>query len=867
MEPSKAPGCGANLRQKWRDLRGGKPKKQSNRDEGPSMKNESTSPVGHDSSKAPAKDKSESAGPAKAVEDNGLLSPTETIPQESPPEDDHALDRSDQKVTSPEWLTTIHNALWNKAYSNLKQDPKKAKYVEAYERLVLAVFLDTPISDEAGEGDRKKPDDPRSNLGEERMKAIVAKGLARVEGSKKVMEKINDVSGVFTEVKAFLDIPLKNIPQTALPWAVISSTVDIQVKPAKAAADLYHGVAYVVSRMSWYSKAVDKLLSDENIKGNKSLAEMNHDLEKAIVDLYQSMLFYQVTSVCSYYKSQLLVLLRGFLNLDDWSGDLATVKDAENALQKNITFYNQEHIKDQIRHITMTSEHQKELDEYRDCLLALRWIDPRAEIGDIQARNENIIKDLYNWILLTEEYRQFSKWGHPTPVRLWVSGQAGTGKTMLLIGIIKELIARGLPDTERPQVLYFLCQATNNQANNGVAVLRSLIWLLLLEQPHLFSHIQKEYLHSKNRLFTDKNAFTTLRDILRKMLEDKSLKRAIIIIDALDECEEESRELLASFIDEVSSAQKFLEIKWLVSSRPLPEIPASVQDVTLPTHSLLKLDGHDMSHSIHRYIDMKMVQLRDKARKKNRVEEIADKLKTQASNTYIWVSLVCRELLHTHEFMWTEVVNKIPKKLEGLYGYLLDRLANLDSEIMSTCCKNVLTAAMLARDPLALSEIEILAGLPEGEDAAEAIVQECRSFLTIRNSTVYLIHQSAQDYLQKHYQKLYDVSLATLHHQMYERALSGLKQILRENIYRLSHYGVASAEVQIPNPDPLVSVRYACRYWVYNLEQSGSTPTDMEDILFFLNKHFLHWLEAMSLLGSFPDIVRLVCQLISISEV
>ncbi|GLB02412.1 hypothetical protein AtubIFM57258_003760 [Aspergillus tubingensis] len=350
------------------------------------------------------------------------------------------------------------------------------------------------------------------------------------------------------------------------------------------------------------------------------------------------------------------------------------------------------------------------------------------------------------------------------------------------------------------------------------------------------------------------------------MLEDKSLKRAIIIIDAMDECEEKSRELLTRFIDDASSAEELLNVKWLVSSRPLPEIAASVQDPTLPTHSLLKLDGHDMSHSIDRYIDIKMVQLRHKARKKNRVEEIAAKLKAEASNTYIWVSLVCRELINAHEFMWAEIVDKIPKDLEDLYGYLLDRLANLNSEIMSSCCRNVLMAAMIARDPLALSEIEILAELPEGEDTAEAVVQECRSFLTIRNNTVYLVHQSAQDYLQKHYRRLYNVSSATLHHQMYKRALHGLRKNLKQNIYGVSHYGIAIEDVQIPNPDPLNCVRYACRYWVYHLVQSGCTFTDMEDILSFFNTHFLHWLEAMGLLGLFPDIVRLVGQLKSNAE-
>ncbi|KAI9926976.1 hypothetical protein MW887_003356 [Aspergillus wentii] len=172
---------------------------------------------------------------------------------------------------------------------------------------------------------------------------------------------------------------------------------------------------------------------------------------------------------------------------------------------------------------------------------------------------------------------------------------------------------------------------------------------------------QKEYYHSANRLLSDKNAFTTLRGMFRKILDDRTLGRAIVVIDAMDECEETSRELLVSFIDEASSAEELSNIKWHISSRPLSEMSGSVQDITSSTHSLLKLDGHDMSPSINRYIDLKMVQLRQKAHKKSRVDEIADKLRAQASNTYVWVALVCKELLHAHEFTWTEIVKKSPK--------------------------------------------------------------------------------------------------------------------------------------------------------------------------------------------------------------
>jgi hypothetical protein len=43
-------------------------------------------------------------------------------------------------------------------------------------------------------------------------------------------------------------------------------------------------------------------------------------------------------------------------------------------------------------------------------------------------------------------------------------------------------------------------------------------------------------------------------------------------------------------------------------------------------------------------------------------------------------------------------------------------------------------------------------------------------------------------------------------------------------------------------------LQYACQYWVYHLDHSEARI--VESLAFdFLKKHFLHWLEALSLMG------------------
>lgn len=53
-------------------------------------------------------------------------------------------------------------------------------------------------------------------------------------------------------------------------------------------------------------------------------------------------------------------------------------------------------------------------------------------------------------------------------------------------------------------------------------------------------------------------------------------------------------------------------------------------------------------------------------------------------------------------------------------------------------------------------------------------------------------------------------------------------------------------------------LQYSCRYWMHHLEQSQASSSEIKDVQLFLQKHFLHWVEAMSLLGLISEVVRML---------
>lgn len=115
----------------------------------------------------------------------------------------------------------------------------------------------------------------------------------------------------------------------------------------------------------------------------------------------------------------------------------------------------------------------------------LRLTSPEDDKTRIEKTKGGLLEGCYKWII---DHPDFQRWRGDEQCRLlWIKGGAGKGKTILLIGIIDELTAN------RPCLSFFFCQGTNTQLNNATAVLRGLIYNLLVKQQWLLSHLWEKY--------------------------------------------------------------------------------------------------------------------------------------------------------------------------------------------------------------------------------------------------------------------------------------------------------------------------------------------------------------------------------------
>jgi hypothetical protein len=493
--------------------------------------------------------------------------------------------------------------------------------------------------------------------------------------------------------------------------------------------------------------------------------------------------------------------------------------------------------------------------EDQECIRNLRLTDPRDDKKRVEETKGGLLEDSSRWIL---EHSDFQQWRNDQQSRLlWVKGDPGKGKTMLLCGIINELEK---PTAVSHLLSYFFCQATDSRINNATAVLRGLVYLLVDQQPSLISHIRKKYDQAGKTLFEDANTWVALSEIFTSILQDPSLNSTYVIIDALDECVTDLPKLL-DFIVQKSSVTP--RIKWIVSSRNWPDIEERLERAGHKVGLCLELNAESVSIAVGIYIQHKTQQL---AELKNYDEKtkvaVLRYLTLNANDTFLWVALVCQNLATIPRWKTLTKLNAFPPGLDSLYQRMMEQIYNSDE---ADLCKQILAQTAVVYRPITLKEltslIETLKDMADDLESLQDILSLCGSFLTVRKGTVYFVHQSAKDYLLAYTSdKIFPSGEGGAHYVIFSRSLRAMSQTLEKDIYKLHLPGISINSVQVPDPDPLAPLQYPCVYWERHFQEAYRSSvlyqSDLADsgaIYEFFQNYFLYWLEAVSLIGKVSE--------------
>ncbi|KAF3213719.1 hypothetical protein TWF106_009378 [Orbilia oligospora] len=510
----------------------------------------------------------------------------------------------------------------------------------------------------------------------------------------------------------------------------------------------------------------------------------------------------------------------------------------------------------------------------KKCLADLRVTNPIDDKARITQTKGNLLKGSYLWIL---EHEDFKAWGRNETQLLWITGDPGKGKTMLLCGLIEELgPTTRLNDKSSDRLLaYFLFQGTDSRINNATAALRSLIYMLVNQHPTLILAIREKYDASGKQLFQDPNAWFALSTILTSILEDFKQCKVCIVIDALDECITD----LFKLLDLVIQTSKFSHVQWILSSRNITDIERGLQSHI--SYIRLGLEQEEnaelVSKAVETYIKHSIVELKSVFEDEVEVSKLHDTMLEKSNGTFLWVSLITKELKGANSWELNQILEEFPEDLWRVYSRMIDQVKQQRPETRRLCSLVLSTVAVVYR-PLHLEEIYVLSQLPKDMSRKPGVVRklvdQCGSFFTIRESYVYIIHQSAMDFLSAKGIELLLLNnewKTESHHMIFSQSLKVLSNILRRDIYNLKELDFITKNVSIPDPDPLASIRYSCVYWIDHFSlvepsKSDDNSRGEKSILGFLKVHFLHWLEALSLIGKIQEGIRVILLLESITE-
>ncbi|KAL5351267.1 hypothetical protein ACLOAV_003119 [Pseudogymnoascus australis] len=392
----------------------------------------------------------------------------------------------------------------------------------------------------------------------------------------------------------------------------------------------------------------------------------------------------------------------------------------------------------------------------KKCMQALSF--PYQDQKDV---NPKRVEGTCEWFL---QHEKFLAWCQDTANNLlWVTAGPGCGKSVLSKALVDEglLYARN-PDTQTTSICYFFFK-DDAERGSGLNALRSLLHQLFRQKPWLIKYAMPDY-----NIYGLKLPFTTLWDILINAASDSNAGPIVCLFDALDECESSSRKSLINYISSFhrDSNTSISKLKLIVTSRPYHEIKTDFEVDDLPS---IHLEGNEVSEKIGTEVDLvisseisRIGNARQPPLEENIQASLIQHLKKHNNRTYLWVYLMLQEVtrsLESTERKLTRLLKTIPHSVDEAYGKILKRATD------PIQARRVLHLVLAARRPLTLREMNIALEILDMKESGEKCTSECDLeldneeafrkkienfcglFVSIVDRKIYLIHQTAKEFL------------------------------------------------------------------------------------------------------------------------
>lgn len=470
----------------------------------------------------------------------------------------------------------------------------------------------------------------------------------------------------------------------------------------------------------------------------------------------------------------------------------------------------------------------------------------------------------------------------------WLNGMAGSGKST-----VARTVARVLKDKNRLGGSFFFSR-DRGDLSNASRFFSTLAIQLTETSPALKNYIVKQITENKDvmrRGLRDQWEQLVFRPLLSMKKNQPLESLLILVIDALDECEnqEDIRLILELFAQVQDLGSRYLKV--LVTSRPETPIRLGFANISKNTHKsfiLHNISQPVINHDLSTFFNHELNKIkRDQSLPKYWPgEQKISLLVEKADRLFIYAATVCRfigdpfyspEERLSFVLQSSTMVQSSKKELDKMYTQVLKCSIFGDSDRddikqLGKQFRRVVGPIVILLDSLstqALSDV-----LAISIQSIKCVINPLTSVLDIpenEKSPVRLLHPSFPEFLLDRKRCLEDmfwIPKEQTHNNLVMKCLQIMSKNLKRDICSLRWPGTLIAEIDKDQVKKCLSasLQYACRYWVNHLQQAKELSAP-DYILRFLHEHFLHWLEVLSLMNRLTESINLIIILEVMSKV
>ena len=452
----------------------------------------------------------------------------------------------------------------------------------------------------------------------------------------------------------------------------------------------------------------------------------------------------------------------------------------------------------------------------------------------------------------------------------WLSGLAGTGKST-----IARTIAREYFDKSRLGASFFFSRGGGDVSHAGKFFTSIAVQLAhnvpslkpyILEAVTERSDIANQSLHDQWRQL--------ILGPLSKPNSDSCRSSYVLVIDALDECDDENNiRIILQLLTEARSLTTF-KLRVFLTSRPETPIRHGFYQIPKTEHQDFILHGISeeiVDHDIYIFLEHNLGLIRQEWALDVGwpSEQIIRRLIQNASGLFIWVATACRFIKQGKRFAPKRLDTILggsctstiapEKHLDEIYITVLKQsippdFTDEEKEESYRMLRYILGCIVILFSPLSIDSLSRLLHVTKQD--MDQTLYDLHAILDIPVDQIRplrLHHPSFRDFLLDKTRcddSHFCIDEKQTHRALAERCIQLMRTSLKRDICGLDAPGVLVTEVECSRVEQSLppEVQYACLYWVQHLQRSGTQFYDNDQFHQFLRKHLLHWLEALSLM-------------------